>query len=424
MRTDSTLAVFFFTRKKRNNPDKLDIYIRITVNQRRAEISLKRDIPVCNWDVLRGRANGNTPNIERLNGYLEQVYGEIFNSYKQLHLERKLITANAIKLRYLGEDEQHKTLMELVSYHNSTMHITLKPGTVKNYATTEKYLKQFLEDKRKANDVWLIQLNYRFIVDFEQFIRTYRPKKARRTCTNNGTMKHLERLMKMTNLALKLEWLDKDPFRNYKLNFIKNESNYLSQREIDLITNTTFKSETYERVKDVFLFSCYTGLSYIDVKELVPTQLLIGIDGNHWLHTKREKTNEAVKIPLLPKAKEIVEKYKRESEVSEKLLPVLSNQKTNQYLKEIVKACGIHKHITLHTARHTFATTVTLSNGVPIETVSKLLGHTKLSTTQIYARVLQKKVGEDMNLLIDHYQQREQKSSGAEQSLHPKSYQN
>ena len=424
MRTDSTLAVIFFTRKKRNNPDKLDIYIRITVNQRRAEISLKRDVPVCNWDVLRGRVKGNTPNIERLNGYLEQVYAEIFNAHKQLHLERKLITANAIKLRYLGEDEQHKTLIELVVYHNSTMQMTLKPGTLKNYTTTEKYLKQFLKDKRKANDIFLIQLNYRFIVDFEQFIRTYRPKKARRTCTNNGTMKHLERLMKMTNLALKLEWLDKDPFRNYKLNFVKNERSYLTQREIDLISNTNFKSETYERVKDVFLFSCYTGLSFIDVKELLPTQLLIGIDGNYWLHTKREKTNEAVKIPLLPKAKEIVEKYKRENKINEKLLPVLSNQKTNKNLKEIAKACGIHKHITFHTARHTFATTVTLSNGVPIETVSKLLGHTKLSTTQIYARVLQKKVGEDMNLLIDHYRQREQKSSESEQSSHPKSNHN
>ncbi len=419
MRTDSTLSVIFFTRKKRNNPEQLDIYIRITVNQKRAEISLKRDIPAADWDSAKGRGRGTAPNIQRLNGYLEQVYGEIFNSYKQLHLERKIITAKAIKLRYLGEDEQHKTLMELVEYHNATMHTTLRPGTMKNYYSTKKYITKFLKEKKKANDIWLIQLNYRFITDFEQYIRTYRPKKARKTCTNNGTMKHLERLMKMTNLAVKLEWLDKDPFRNYKLNFIKNERSYLTQREIDLITNTTFKSETYERVKDVFLFSCYTGLSYIDVKELAPSQLLIGIDGNHWLHTKREKTNEAVKIPLLPKAKEIVEKYKQESETTEKLLPVLSNQKTNQYLKEIIKACDIHKHITFHSARHTFATTVTLSNGVPIETVSKLLGHTKLSTTQIYARVLQKKVGEDMNLLIDHYQQREQKSSGAKQSSHP-----
>lgn len=142
--------------------------------------------------------------------------------------------------------------------------------------------------------------------------------------------------MKMTNLAVKLEWLDKDLFRNYKLSFIKTECSYLTQREIDLIANITFKSDTYERVKDIFLFSCYTGLSYIDVKELTPNQLLIGIDGNQWLHTKRKKTNEVVKIPLLPKAKQIVESYRQESKAIERLLPVLSNQKTNQYLKEFI----------------------------------------------------------------------------------------
>ncbi|GAA3575221.1 hypothetical protein GCM10022395_25290 [Snuella lapsa] len=330
-----------------------------------------------------------------------------------------MITPQAVKARYLGEDDQHKTLMELVEYHNTTMHNVLKPGTMKNYYSTKKYLDMFLMEKRKTKDIYLKQLSYRFITDFEQYIRTYKPKKARKTCTNNGTMKHLERLMKMTNLAVKLEWLDKDPFRNYKLSYIKNERSYLTQREIDLIDNTTFKSPTYERVKDIFLFSCYTGLSYVDVKELMSTQLLIGIDGNYWLNTKREKTNETVKIPLLPKAKQIMEKYMQESKATKKLLPVLSNQKTNQYLKEIVKASGIHKHITFHSARHTFATTVTLSNGVPIETVSKLLGHTKLSTTQIYARVLQKKVGEDMDLLIHHYKEKEQKSSEVKQSGQP-----
>nr|WP_299213927.1 site-specific integrase [uncultured Allomuricauda sp.] len=186
------------------------------------------------------------------------------------------------------------------------------------------------------------------------------------------------------------------------MNFHKTDRNYLTERELRLIEETTFKGQGYEKVKDVFLFSCYTGLSYIDVKELRTVQLVLGIDGNHWIHTKREKTNEAVKIPLLPKAKTILEKYNNQSQkdVLGKVLPVFSNQKMNSYLKVIVKACGIHKHITFHTARHTFATTVTLSNGVPIETVSKMLGHTKLTTTQIYARVLERKVGEDMQHLI------------------------
>ena len=418
MRTESTLGVIFFTRKKRNDPVKLDIYVRITVNKKRAEFSIKRDIAVCNWNIFRCRAKETDQNLILLNTYLDDVYGEVLNAHKQLHSERKLITAKAIKLRYFGEDEERITLMDAVEYHNRNINKALRPGTLKNYFSTEKYLRQFLQERLKTNDIYLIQLNYRFIVNFENYIRTYRPKKARRTCSNNGAMKHLERLMKITNLSLKMEWLEKDPFRNFKLRYIRNERDYLTERELDLIEGTSFMTIGLNRVKDVFLFSCYTGLSYIDIRELHPNQVLMGMDGNQMIHTKRIKTNESVKIPLLPRAREILNRYKQEMELTGKVLPVYSNQKTNQNLKEIAKACGIHKNITFHVARHTFATTVTLSNGVPIETVSKLLGHTKLSTTQIYARVLQKKVGEDMQNLMDHYKAKEKQNNEATKSYH------
>lgn len=179
---------------------------------------------------------------------------------------------------------------------------------------------------------------------------------------------------------------------------------------MDLIENTYFNQERLERVKDIFIFSCYTGLSYIDVKELTIHQIIKRMDGKYWIHTKREKTNETVKIPLLPKALKIVKKYKSITEMisSEVLLPLYSNQKTNSYLKEIARACGIHKNITFHVARHTFATTVMLSNGVPIETVSKLLGHAKLSTTQIYARVLEHKISEDNENLMKRFETKKQ----------------
>jgi site-specific recombinase XerD len=231
-------------------------------------------------------------------------------------------------------------------------------------------------------------------------------------------MKHLERLIKMTNLAVKLEWLEKDPFHQFKLNFQKHNRSYLSERELELIEETMFKGSGYEKVRNVFLFSCYTGLSYIDVKELLQKQLVLGTDGNHWLHTRRAKTDEIVKIPLLSKA--IIDIYavemKQHSEC--RLLPVFSNQKMNSYLKVITKACGIHKNITFHSACHTFATTVTLSNGVPIETVSKMLGHAKLTTTQIYARVLEKKVGEDMQNLMNLFEAKEKQKSEAPKSYH------
>ena len=420
MRNNSTLTVLIFTRDITYNPEKLTIYARITVDGRRAEISLKRYTSVNVWDVSKGRVIGTTQKARMLNSYLDEVYVQIMEAHKQLLQEGKLITAQAIKARYLGQDDQHKTLKELVAYHNTNMDSVLKYGTMKNYYSTERYLHKFIKDKFKTPDVYLKQLNYRFIIDFEQYLLNYHPEKARRTCSNNGAMKHLERLMKMTNLAVKLEWLEKDPFHQFKLNFQKHNRSYLSERELELIEETTFKGLGYEKVRNVFLFSCYTGLSYIDVKELLQEQLLLGIDGNHWLHTKRAKTNEVVKIPLLLKAKNIIEKYADEmgKHPEGKLLPVLSNQKMNSYLKVITKACGIHKNITFHSARHTFATTVTLSNGVPIETVSKMLGHAKLTTTQIYARVLEKKVGEDMQNLMNHFEAKEKQKSAAPKSYH------
>jgi len=409
MRSDRTLAVIFFTRNNRKDLTKLAIYARITVNGRRTEISLKRYISENDWDTSKGRARGGSYPIKQLNAYLDEVYNQILRAHKELVEEHVFITSQSVKSRFLGEDDQHKTLRELIDYHNSNMVNMLSSGTMKNYYTTEKYLIRFIGETTANTDIYLKQLNYRFIIDFEQYIRNYKPKKKRKTCTNNGTMKHLERLRKMANLAVKLEWLEKDPFQKFQLKYHKNERHYLTQRELDKIDQTEFKAQGYERVKDIFLFASYTGLSYIDIKKLSPNQLVQGINGNFWIHTQRAKTNESVKIPLLPKAREIIAKYSNEQqqEIEGKLLPVYSNQKTNKYLKEIAKVCGIHKNITFHVARHTFATTVTLSNGVPIETVSKLLGHRKLTTTQIYARVLQKKVGEDMEQLMHHYENKE-----------------
>ena len=410
MQTINTFAIMFFVRKSRHDVNKLNIYARITVNQKRAEISLKRCIMVYNWDVSKNKVRGNSPDVRILNKYLDHVYSQLLDCHKQLLEEHKMVTSRAIKARYLGEDEHQKTLKEIIAYHNTSMIAVLKHGTLKNYYTTERYLNTFMLSKMNVDDIYLKQLNYRFICDFEQFLRTYKNELNVLRMTNNGVMKHLERLKKMVNLAVKLEWLDKDPFQKFQLKFVKYDRQYLTERELEHLENTYFNQERLERVKDIFLFSCYTGLSYIDVKELTEHQIVLGIDNRHWIHTKRVKTNELVKVPLLPKAYEIVQKYKAQLKItsSEKLLPLYSNQRTNRYLKEIAKACEIHKNVSFHVARHTFATTVMLSNGVPIETVSKLLGHTKLTTTQIYARVIETKISEDMDNLLKRFETKAQ----------------
>ena len=408
---NNTFAIIFFTRKSRNNSRVLKIYCRITVNGKRAEMSLQRSISVNNWDNFKGKARGTSTNARILNNYPDSIYSKLLTCHKQLLEEDKFISANAIKARYLGIDDINKTLVELIEYHNTNMISVLKPGTLKNYYTTEKYLREFLIKKRNIHDIYLKQLNYRFITDFEQFLRTKKKASGDLQLSNNGVMKHLERFKKMINLSLKLEWLLKNPFQKFQLKFTKYDRQYLSERELKLLEETYFRHERLERVKDIFLFSCYTGLSYIDVKELTSDQIVVGIDNRYWIHTKREKTNELVKIPLLPKALEILNKYNlRAQNINSKhILPLCSNQKANYYLKEIAKGCGIHKNITFHVARHTFATTLMLSNGVPIETVSKLLGHSKLTTTQIYAWVLENKISEDIDNLLQRLEIKKEK---------------
>lgn len=411
MQTNNTFSIIFFTRKSRSSSKQLSIYCRITVNGKRSEMSLQRSVSISEWDASKNKGRGTSIKIRVLNNYLDQVYNKLLNCHKQLLEEDNIISANTIKARFIGKDQAHKTLKDLVIYHNTNMVSVLKRGTMKNYYTTEKYLYKFLNKKRKVDDIYLKQLNYQFIIDFEQFLRTIKKSNNDLMLSNNGVMKHLERFKKMVNLSLKLEWMSKNPFSNFQLKFDKYDRQYLSERELSLFEDTFYTNERLEKVKDCFLFSCYTGLSYVDVKELTHDKIVKGIDGNYWIFTKREKTNETVKVPLLPKAIFIIHKYQNdvESNYSNTLLPLPSNQKTNSYLKEIAKDCNIHKNITFHVARHTFATTVMLSNGVPIETVSKLLGHTKLSTTQIYARVVESKISEDFKNLLKRFQAKKQK---------------
>jgi site-specific recombinase XerD len=205
----------------------------------------------------------------------------------------------------------------------------------------------------------------------------------------------------MVTLAFHLEWIDKDPFVKFKFSFDKSEREFLSQTELQSIENYETDIERLNIVKDLFIFSCYTGIAYIDIMKLTNDNVLTGIDGGQWIITKRTKTNTPVKIPILETTQLLIDKYKNNirAQATGTLLPTLSNQKLNLYLKEIADACKIKKNLTFHVARHTFATTITLSNGVPIETVSKLLGHNKIATTQIYAKVVERKVSDDMNAL-------------------------
>ena len=214
-------------------------------------------------------------------------------------------------------------------------------------------------------------------------------------------MKHLERLRKMVNLAVREEWLVKDPFIKFKLKFEKKERGFLTPDELQRIEEKEFHIDRLNQTRDIFIFSCYTGLSYAEVYDLTSDHIITGLDGKLWIQGQRRKSKEWFKVPLLPQAKAIVDTYADHplAQANGKVLPVYTNQKTNAYLKEIAILCEVGKNLTYHLARHTFATTVTLSNGVPIESVSKMLGHTSLRTTQVYAKVVEQKLSNDMSIL-------------------------
>ena len=333
--------------------------------------------------------------------YLKQVEAKLFEHYRNLLADNILVTVEGLKNTYLGIETQQYSLLELMDYHNNQLKDALEWGTLKNYFTTQNYVKQFLEQRLRKKDIYLSQLSHQFITELEMYLRSYQPKDHRKPMGNNTVMKHIERLRKMVNLAVKNEWLDKDPFHKFKLKFEKKDRGYLTHDELRRIEERDFRLERLNQTRDIFIFSCYTGLSYAEVYDLKPEHIVMGLDGERWIRGQRKKSKEWYSVPLLPQALTIIEQYKDNivAQANGKVLPVYTNQKTNSYLKEIAYLCEIDKNLTYHLARHTFATTVTLSNGVPIESVSKMLGHTSLRTTQIYAKVVEQKLSDDMKLL-------------------------
>lgn len=285
-------------------------------------------------------------------------------------------------------EDHNKKMKELVGKEFAS-------GTLERYVTSLKHTKDFLKWKYKTDDIDIAKIDHAFITDYEFWLRSVK------NCANNTAVKYVKNFHKVIDIYLANGWLDKNPFINYKSKVKEVERVFLTEDEVQAILNKEFKTDRLNLVKDIFVFSCFTGLAYVDVKNLTKSHISIGIDGEKWIFTHRKKTEVASKIPVLPVAQIIIDKYKSHPECinKDKLLPILTNQKMNAYLKEIADICEIDKDLTFHIARHTFATTITLTNGVPIESVSKMLGHKNLKTTQHYAKVLDRKVSEDMEIL-------------------------
>lgn len=397
---DTTISILFYLKRAKVNAQGLaPIFQRITVNGRRLDNSTGKFVDPDKWHSEMSKMRGTSEEARSINGHLDNLKSKILNVEKNLIKKDIPITFDSYRNELSGKKERERMLIPIFQEHNRKIKELVgqeyAAGTLERYETSLKHTKEFILWKYNINDINIEKIDHAFIMEYEFYLR------SERKCANNTAVKYIKNFHKIINQCLANGWLNKDPFSNYKAKVKEVTREFLSEEEIEQMMNKEFVSERLELVRDIFVFSCFTGLAYIDVKQLTLDNISLGIDGDKWIFKNRQKTDTASKIPLLPAAKDIIDKYadypvcKNEN----RLLPILTNQKMNAYLKEIADVCGIKKDLTFHIARHTFATTITLSNGVPLETVSKMLGHTSLKTTQHYAKILDKKISEDMMIL-------------------------
>ncbi len=374
----------------------------ITVNRQRAEFGLQKSIDPDQWDSVKGYAKGHSLESKQINSELETVKSNVFLKKREFNELGKNFTAYELKNSYLGIDENSQTILGVFKDHNNRclelINKDFAPGTIERYNTCYKHIEDFIKLRYKTSDLNLFEITPMFINGFELYLKT------KRNCNHNTTVKYIKNFKKIVRIALSNGWLKNDPFVNIKYQLDEVDLDYLSEEELTILSNKTFSIERLQLVKDIYLFCCYTGLAFIDVKNLRQSDLILKGD-RVWINKKRQKTKNWCHIPLLAPASAIIEKYKEHQNClgSDLVLPVLSNQKMNAYLKEIADLCGITKNLSTHTARHTFATTVTLANQISIEVVSKMLGHSSINMTKKYARVVDDLINRDMEKIYDKF---------------------
>ena len=390
---------FYAKSTKTNGNGKLPIYVRLTVNGERLEFSSKKFIDKTKWSPELAKMKGQSDEARSINGYLDMMRNKVLGAELQLINKKEELSIENFQTILLEKERNVRMLIPIFQDHNDRMKELLgkqyAPGTLQRFEVTLNHLKGFLLWKYEVTDIRLDKLDFAMITDLEFYLRSVK------NCSNNTAVKYIRNFRKIINICLNNDWIEKNPFSKYEGKVYEVDKEYLTEEEIQKIYTKKFMNTRLEQVRDIFIFCCFTGLAYIDVQQLRQDHLGIGIDGNKWIFKNRQKTDTRSKIPLLPIAEELVRKYANHPKCvnEDRILPVLSNQKMNSYLKEIGDVCGIQKEITFHMARHSFATSVTLTNGVPIESVSKMLGHKSLRTTQHYAKIVDKKVSDDMEVL-------------------------
>lgn len=392
----STFKILFYI--KRSNPKKngkVAIMGRITIDGKRSQFSTKLEIYPDEWNNEWGKSIGNNAEAIAINSMLDKIRGKIVTSYYKLMDIDGYASPDKIKNILLGFEEKGKTIIYYFNKFNeqyrSKVGVLVTRTTYLRYELAKKRLSEFMEKRYKVKDMPYREITTVFIQDFYQFLR------VKYKSGNNNAMKTIQHLRAIFFYIKNTGEYFPDPFANFKISFEKKERSFLTKTELIALYNKKLPSERLERVRDIFLFCSYTGLSYSDLQNLTKEKIRTNIDGHLWIMATRNKTGIPYKVRLLDIPIAILKKYEYLQEY-EKLLPIISNQKMNEYLSEIANICGINKRITSHTARHTFGT-LCLTEGMSIESVSKLLGHTKIRTTQIYAQITDQKLSDEMDKL-------------------------
>lgn len=393
----STFKILFYLKKNSPKPDgTVPLMARITIDGTISQFSCKMNILPNLWNTKAGRLIGKSLLALKTNLALDKIRVDINRHYQEVMKTDGFVTAKKVKNAYQGLGIKQDTFLTLFANHNQEFSRKVgynrAQGTHSKYCTIYKHMKNYIKHEYKRDDIFLKELNLAFINGFEYYLRT------ERECSTNTIWIYMIAVKHIVAIARNSGQLAINPFAGYLISPEQKDRGFLTKDELNSLVNAKMKNTQYELVRDLFVFSCFCGLSYSDVKNLTKDNVKTSFDSHLWIITRRQKTNTDSSIRLLEVPKRIIEKYKGYTR-DNKVFPVPSNGTCNKILKKIAEQCGIKTRLSYHVSRHTFGTLLTISQGVPIETVSRMMGHTNIKTTQIYAKITKEKISQDMEIL-------------------------
>lgn len=398
MKRDSFRVLFFLKKTRLLKNGEASVCMRITVNGTRVENNIRKSIDPALWSQAKETARGKSRRACDLNTYIEEARIKLYQIFCELEQQNRPVTAHLLQELFFGQEkpEEVRTLLGTMQEHNDQCRALVGTDyaliTVRRYESCRRYLAELIRQRYGKEDLPLTEVNGELVRAFAFYLKT------EKGCQQNTVIRYMKCLKKITNLARANDWMAKDPFLGIRFHEKEVVREFLTMDELQTIYRKEFPLERLTLVRDVFIFAAFTGLAFIDVQQLAPEHIVRDNNGNLWIRKPRQKTKNMCNIPLLDIPQEILRKYANHPTCRKKgvLLPVPCNQKMNSYLKEIADICMIRKNLTTHVARHSYATSVCLANGVSLENVAKMLGHSNIKMTQHYARVLDSSILRDM----------------------------